>query len=71
MLPMIEVNGKQISGLQDIISYLSGELLGRPLTFIEKETVNLIEIKLNSKLVTTLPLTACYLDGRYVCGTDI
>lgn len=70
ILPVLEVKGKQISGLRDSLAYLSEELLGRPLSFEDKETINLIEIKLNSELVQALP--ECFdVDGGYVCRTFV
>lgn len=51
ILPVIEADGKQVSGLENALAYVSEEVLAKPLTFEEKQMINLIDLKLNSSLV--------------------
>jgi hypothetical protein len=54
VLPAIEFVDSHYSGLESCLEFISEYLLSRKLTFMEKETINLIDLKLNTKLVSIL-----------------
>jgi hypothetical protein len=51
VLPTIEFGGTSYSGLESCLEFISEQILSHKLSFIEKETINLIDLKLNTKLV--------------------